>query len=295
MADWNQWANPRIRLINDYLNEHLPQGHPLQLHEVMRYGVLGKGKRIRGLLVLASGLLVQAKIQHLLPVSASIELMHAYSLIHDDLPAMDNDSWRRGKPTCHIQYGEALALLAGDTLQTLAFEWILTHTDGIAISRLNMMTKILAQQAGSLGMGGGQAIDLLSTNHSLSLEELIDMHNRKTGALIQAALQLGVLCGEHSLSAAQSKALEQYGQTVGLGFQVVDDILDASQSSTQLGKTAGKDAATYKNTFVNLLGLTKAQEYAQTLHQKAQNLLNCLDIEAEPLRHLTHFIHHRQQ
>lgn len=295
MADWNQWATPRIQQINHYLNEHLPQGHPHQLHEAMRYGVLGKGKRIRGLLVLASGFLVRAKTQHLLPVSGSVELIHAYSLIHDDLPAMDNDSWRRGKPACHIQYGEALALLAGDTLQTLAFEWLLTHTDGIAASNLNQMTKILAKRTGSLGMGGGQAIDLLSTNQSLSLEELTSMHTRKTGALIQGALELGVLCGEHSLNPTHSEALQEYGQTIGLGFQVVDDILDASQSSAQLGKTAGKDAAAHKSTFVSLLGLTQAQEYAQTLHLKAQNLLSCFGTEADPLRYLAHFIHNRQQ
>ena len=295
MDDWSQWATPRIQQINNYLNEHLPQGHPHKLHEAMRYSVLGSGKRIRGLLVLASGSLVQAKTEHLLPVSGSIELMHAYSLIHDDLPAMDNDSCRRGKPTCHIQFGEAQALLAGDTLQTLAFEWLLTHTHGTPPYTINQMAKILAQRTGSLGMGGGQAIDLSSAQQTLSIEELTDMHSRKTGALIQAALELGVLCGDHPLSPHHHQALQEYGQTVGLGFQVVDDILDVSQSSSQLGKTAGKDAATHKNTFVSLLGLTKAQEYAQKLHQKAQNLLICFDAEADPLRNLAHFIHHRQK
>ena len=225
----------------------------------MRYAVLGGGKRIRPLLAYAAGEFADADPAKVDASAAAVELIHAYSLVHDDLPCMDNDTLRRGKPTCHVAFGEATALLAGDALQSLAFA--LLGASGASCATL-------AYAAGAPGMAGGQAIDLASSGTMLSLPELQTMHRMKTGALIRAAVRLGASCGR-SLAREESAALDAYADAAGLAFQVVDDVLDVEGSATALGKTAGKDAAQQKPTYVSLLGLSEAKRHAEALRAQA--------------------------
>ncbi len=269
-TEFNDWMTERQQGIEHALDEFLPDPKlaPARLHEAMRHAVLSGGKRIRPLLAYAAGEVFGATTQHVTVAACAVELVHAYSLVHDDLPCMDNDVLRRGKPTCHVAFGEATALLAGDSLQTLAFE-LLTH-EGLAIpavARLDMI-RLLSQASGSRGMAGGQAIDLDSTGKSIELPELEMMHILKTGALIKASIQLGALCGKAPYPAA-TEALNRYAHAVGLAFQVIDDILDATTSTQDLRKTAGKDAAQNKSTYVTLLGIRHARELADDLHKQA--------------------------
>jgi farnesyl diphosphate synthase len=206
-----------------------------------------------------------------LRAAVAVELIHAYSLVHDDMPCMDNDVLRRGKPTVHVQYGQALAMLAGDAMQALAFD-VLTAGDDVPVPAQARLCALLARAAGHAGMAGGQAIDLASVGKPLAEEVLRDMHRRKTGALLKASVMMGVACGEASPTA--ERALEAYGEAVGLAFQVVDDILDVTQSSVVLGKTAGKDQQHNKPTYVSLLGLDGARAYAQELRARAQAALS---------------------
>ena len=237
------------------------------LGDAMRYAVLDGGKRLRPLLVMAGCAAVKGNEQAALRSACAVELIHAYSLVHDDMPCMDNDVLRRGKPTVHVRFGEAQALLAGDALQALAFE-LLTPDDASVDSRTQAgLCRMLAQAAGFQGMAGGQAIDLASVGLPLTSGELHEMHRLKTGALLQASVLMGAACGAPSLRA--QSALRDYGAAVGLAFQVVDDILDVTADAATLGKTAGKDAAQDKPTFVSLMGLQASRDYAQQLLAQA--------------------------
>jgi len=263
---------------------------PATLHQAMRYATLAGGKRVRPLLVYAAGQAVQAPTAALNVVACAVECIHAYSLIHDDLPAMDNDDLRRGQPTVHKVFGEAQAILAGDGLQALAF-YLLAHAnmgDLSAQTRLRMIEQ-LAQAAGSRGMVGGQSIDLAAVGTQLGIAELEDMHIHKTGALIRAAVLLGALCAANVRN-DQLQALDHYGKCIGLAFQVQDDILDVTASTEQLGKQAGADHALDKPTYPGLLGLAGARQRTRELHESATDGLNRFGAEAEPLRWLSAYI-----
>lgn len=263
---------------------------PARLHDAMRYAVLSGGKRVRASLVYAAGVALGAREEMLDAPACAVELIHAYSLVHDDLPCMDDDDLRRGKPTCHKAYDEATALLVGDSLQTLAFE-LLAHDAALAVSparRLEMIAA-LAHAAGSQGMAGGQAIDLASVGKKLALVELQDMHARKTGALIRAAVRLGALASE-STNENLIAALDRYAETVGLAFQIADDILDVEGETRALGKRAGADEARGKPTYAALLGLDGAKACARELHARARASLAPLGGHAEALEALADFI-----
>lgn len=263
---------------------------PQRLHDAMRYATLGGGKRVRPLLVFAAGELSDAPPERLAIAACAVELIHVYSLVHDDLPCMDNDVLRRGRPTCHIEFDEATALLVGDSLQTLAFELLASHPLGQ--HQLEMIT-LLAQASGSCGMAGGQAIDLAAVGKPLEQAELELMHALKTGALIRAAVLLGALAGT-PLSPEERQQLDRFAKRAGLLFQVVDDILDCTANTATLGKTAGKDAAADKPTYVALLGLDAAREYAQDLRHEALAALSGFGARARRLTELADFICHRQ-
>lgn len=276
-SDFNLWVTQQQQRIEQALEHYLPdtQHAPVPLHQAMHYAVLQGGKRIRPLLAFAAGEIFDANAQHVAIAASAVEMIHAYSLVHDDLPCMDNDVLRRGKPTCHVAFGEAIALLAGDSLQTRAFE-LLTHADlDIAPAARIDMLRQLAQATGSHGMAGGQAIDLDSTGINISLPELEMMHILKTGALIRASLLLGALCGTPPTPDAL-QSIQQYANAIGLAFQVIDDILDATTSTLDLGKTAGKDASQNKSTYVTLLGINEAREMAAELHLRALNAISDL-------------------
>ena len=244
------------------------------LETAMRYAVLDGGKRLRPLLVLAACEAVNGDERAALRGACAVELIHAYSLVHDDMPCMDNDILRRGKPTVHVQFGQAQALLAGDALQALAFEILTPEADEVAPATQARLCRLLAQAAGYQGMAGGQAIDLASVGLPLTSPELHAMHRLKTGALLQASVMMGAACG--AVSPEIEAALKHYGAVVGLAFQVVDDVLDVTADSATLGKTAGKDAAQDKPTFVSLLGLQAAQDYADQLLAQALNSLKTI-------------------
>jgi len=264
--------------------------HPTRLHEAMRYAVLGGGKRVRPILVYATGAALGISMDALDGPACAVELIHAYSLIHDDLPAMDNDDLRRGKPSCHRAFDEATAILAGDALHTLAF-YILSHDPAVqagAEARLTMM-ETLALAAGSRGMVGGQAIDLAAVGRALDIAELEDMHIHKTGALIRAAVRLAALAAPERDHDALHR-LDHYAKCVGLAFQIRDDILDIEGDVALLGKRQGADLALNKPTYPALLGLDEAKNRARQLHEEALASLAALDERAEALRGLSHYI-----
>jgi farnesyl diphosphate synthase len=265
------------------------QVSPARLHEAMRYASLEGGKRVRPLLTFAAGELVQARPERLELAAAAVELIHAYSLVHDDLPCMDDDVLRRGKRTVHVEYDEATALLAGDALQSLAFQ-LLAECPLADDARVQLeMVKLLAVAAGSRGMAGGQQIDLEATGKPLTVPELEAMHIHKTWALIRAAVLLGAACGG-ALDAGLRARLDQYAKTVGLAFQVVDDVLDHDASTATLGKTAGKDSRQGKPTYVSAMGVARARELAQELRHNAHQALEPLGAGARRLRELADFI-----
>ena len=271
--------------VNRALEACLPSAEcaPVPLHEAMRYAVLDGGKRVRATLVYATGEAVAADPALLDAPACAVELIHAYSLVHDDLPQMDNDDLRRGKPTCHRAFGEANALLAGDALQTLAFEVL---ASGVAESRRGAeMIATLARASGSRGMAGGQAIDLAAVGHELTLEELENMHRHKTGALIRASVRLGALCGA-GIDDGRLAQLDAYAACIGLAFQVRDDILDVESDTETLGKTQGADMALDKPTYPSLLGLAAARQKADELHERAMAELAGFDARADALRGL---------
>ena len=267
---FEQWMQRRLAETEAALEALVPLDAPAGLGEVMRYSVLGGGKRLRALLVMASCEAVQGDSEPARRSACAVELIHAYSLVHDDMPCMDNDVLRRGKPTTHVQYGEAQAMLAGDAMQALAFE-VLTPDDGVDPALQARLCSLLARASGHAGMAGGQAIDLASVGLALDEAALREMHRLKTGRLLQASVMMGAACG--STSPAALAALNDYGAALGLAFQVVDDILDVTQCSSVLGKTAGKDQDANKPTYVSLMGLEPARAYAQALRGLAHEAL----------------------
>ena len=268
--DFDRWVQASLNAFEAALDDLVPSTAPAGLGEAMRYAVLGGGKRLRPLLVLASCAAVGGDSFAAMRAACSVELIHAYSLVHDDMPCMDDDVMRRGKPTTHVAYGEAQAMLAGDAMQALAFE-VLTPDSGMAPALQARLCSLLARSAGHDGMAGGQAIDLASIGKALDETTLRDMHRRKTGVLLQASVMMGAACGPASTQATQSLAV--YGAALGLAFQVVDDILDVTQESHVLGKTAGKDQDANKPTYVSVLGLEAARTLAQQLRAEAKAAL----------------------
>jgi len=263
---------------------------PQKLHQAMRYCVLDGGKRMRPLLTYCTGKTLGIAPEELDGPACAVELIHVYSLIHDDLPAMDDDDLRRGKPTCHVAFDEATAILTGDALQALAFE-VLAHDPTIKASlenRIKMITT-LAKASGSMGMVGGQAIDLASVGTKLNLPELENMHIHKTGALIRASVNLATLASA-DVDASVATKLDQYAKCIGLSFQVKDDILDEESDTATLGKTQGKDKDNDKPTYPALLGLAGAKQKAQELHEKALDCLSIFGNEADLLRDLSLYI-----
>ncbi len=298
--DLAAWVQPRLARVERALGDWIDAAAPAGLGEAMVYAVQGGGKRLRPLLVLASaeavGALGPSAQEAALRAACAIELIHAYSLVHDDMPCMDNDVLRRGKPTVHVQFGQAQALLAGDALQSLAFE-LLTPDEALVPAPVQAAcVGLLARASGYWGMAGGQAIDLASVGHPLDEAQLRQMHRLKTGALLQCSVQLGAACGPR-LSAPALDALLCFGQALGLAFQVVDDILDVTADSATLGKTAGKDAAANKPTYVALMGLQAAQRHADDLAEQAQQALADTGLAAQalqPLRGLAAMVVRRQ-
>ncbi len=291
---FSMWMQDVQARMEGVLGTLLPAANiaPAPLHDAMRYAVLGGGKRVRALLVFAAGEVVGADAKALEIPAAAIEMIHAYSLVHDDLPCMDDDAMRRGKPTVHVQFGEATAILAGDALNAQAFQLLASRRAATDAAAQLQMIEVLGGAAGSRGMCGGQQIDMDAVGQEITEPELEMMHIHKTGALIRASVVLGALCGR-PLDPAQQTLLDHYAKCTGLLFQVVDDILDATQDSTTLGKTAGKDARYGKPTYVSLLGLTGARRKAQALLDDALAALAPFDARAQRLAELTRFIARR--
>lgn len=290
-SDFLTWAKTKQTRIAEVLDEALPPDsqQPHKLHSAMRYSALGGGKRVRALLCYAAAELCNTEVEVADAAAAAVELIHAYSLVHDDMPCMDDDDLRRGKPSCHKQYDDATALLVGDALQSLAFDVLSTPQLSANANQQISMLNILAKAAGSNGMAGGQAIDLDSVGKALTQQQLEDMHQLKTGALIQAAALLGAAGG----TLEKISAVHVYAENIGLAFQVIDDILDTEADTATLGKTAGKDAESNKPTYVTILGLDVARQLANQLHETAIAALTPFDGQALRLRELAGFITQR--
>jgi farnesyl diphosphate synthase len=293
MQSFDVWMKFTQADMEAALLQYLPPADraPQRLHEAMHYAVLDGGKRVRPLLVHAAGALFDADAAELARAAAAVEMIHAYSLVHDDMPCMDDDALRRGKPTVHVKYDEACALLVGDALQSQAFE--ILSSGNLAAERQLAMVRLLAQASGSCGMCGGQAIDLASVGMQLSLEELEQMHRLKTGALLRASVLLGALAGK-ALNDDETAALDAYAAAIGLAFQVVDDVLDATADSATLGKTAGKDAADNKPTYVSILGLQQSRALAEKLRADAHRALQAFGEKAQRLREIADLIVQRK-
>ncbi|OON64377.1 geranyl transferase [Massilia sp. KIM] len=291
---FSAWVQEVQAEVEGALDAFLPEAGavPRKLHEAMRYTALGGGKRVRPLLAYASGALFGAERRALARVAAAVEMIHVYSLVHDDMPCMDDDALRRGKPTVHVAYDEATALLVGDALQAQAFQ-VLAEADSLPPARLVGMLRLLAEAAGSSGMCGGQAIDLDSVGLALTREELERMHQLKTGAMLRVSVILGALAGR-DLAPRELEALATYSKAIGLAFQVVDDVLDATADSATLGKTAGKDAADNKPTYVSILGLEPSRALAEQLRREAHEALAPFGEQALRLRELADLIVQRK-
>lgn len=287
-----EFAGACARRVNQKLEEVLPNSSlvPRRLHEAMRYATCAGGKRVRPLLVYASGLAVGGELEELDDSACAVELIHSYSLVHDDLPAMDDDDLRRGQPTCHRAFDEATAVLVGDALQSMAFELLARPRERLSPSLQLEMVRVLALASGSRGMAGGQALDIdaVGRGQELSLPELENMHIHKTGALIRASVQLGALAGGATDSVLHS--LDHYAKAIGLAFQVQDDILDVTTDTHTLGKTQGKDEAANKPTYTSLLGLGGARQKAAELLEEALESLAGFGREADHLRNLAHYV-----
>jgi farnesyl diphosphate synthase len=290
-SNFKVWMQDHANRIESWLDARIPLNPsvPGRLHDAMRYSALGGGKRMRPLLAYAAGAVTEAKTEDLDIVAGAVELIHAYSLVHDDMPCMDDDVLRRGRATCHVEFGEATALLVGDSLQTLAFELLAKTPMAISPSKQLGMVLLLAEASGADGMAGGQAIDLASVNLTLDIAMLENMHLRKTGALIRAAILLGARCGCDDAPETQA-ALDRFARAAGLAFQVIDDVLDTEADTATLGKTAGKDEAANKPTYVSLLGLDAARSLSQSLHTQAREALVPLGARAHRLGELADFI-----
>jgi farnesyl diphosphate synthase len=295
-TDFDAWSRQVATHVERALAEFLPARDiaPSRLHDAMRYSTLGGGKRVRSMLVYAAGELARAPERRLEVAASAVEMIHAYSLIHDDLPCMDDDVLRRGKPTCHVEFDEATALLAGDALQSLAFQLLAEHALAEDPKAQLAMLHLFAVACGSRGMAGGQAIDLEAVGRALTLPELEYMHILKTGALIRASVLLGGHCGG-GLARDELDRLDRYGKCVGLAFQVVDDILDEEGDATTLGKTAGKDKAAGKPTYTSLLGLPQAKDLAAELYRQALDVLQPFGARANRLTDLAGFIVRRSR
>ena len=294
--DFDAWSRDVTTRVETALGELLPPARiiPTRLHDAMRYSTLGGGKRVRAMLVFGAGEVTGADPARLRIVASAIEMVHAYSLVHDDLPCMDDDVLRRGKPTCHVEFDEATALLAGDALQSLAFQLLSDNPLAENATTQLKMIQLFSAACGSRGMAGGQAIDLDSVGKSISLPELEFMHILKTGALIRASAIMGAHCGAE-LGESDRAHLDRYAKCVGLAFQVVDDILDEEGDSATLGKTAGKDKADGKPTYTSLMGLAEARRFAQELLADAQGALASFGERARRLRQIADFIVHRRR
>ncbi len=288
-ARFEQLLDEYKQRVDAALEHWLPPAdlNPGRLHQAMRYAVLGSGKRVRPVLVYATASALDIPLERVDGIAAAIEIIHAYSLIHDDLPAMDDDDLRRGRPTCHKQFDEATAILAGDALQSLAF-YILSHDPQMTadVNKRMQMIEILALYSGSRGMAGGQAIDLASVGKSINITELETMHIHKTGALIRTCIQMAALSGD-DVSRHQFDALDSYAKKIGLSFQVQDDILDVIGDTETLGKPQGSDAHLDKPTFPSIIGLPAAREKAQELHQQALAALEGFPQKADILRSIS--------
>ena len=282
-TDFARWREAQQVAVEQALSAWVPPDAPAGLGEAMRYAVLDGGKRLRPLLVLATCEAAGGQSAAAMRAACAVELIHAYSLVHDDMPCMDNDVLRRGKPTVHVQFGEAQALLAGDALQALAFELLVPDDGSVQPAMAARLCRMLALAAGAGGMAGGQAIDLASVGHALDQPALEAMHRQKTGALLQASVMMGAATSQ--VSSVTEARLVEYGACVGLAFQVVDDILDVTADSATLGKTAGKDAAADKPTFVSLMGLVSAQAYADHVLEQAHEALRRSGIERPDTLH----------
>ena len=291
IGSFQSWSHVQLQLVEAALQRVLPASDiaPQRLHQAMRYAVLSGGKRVRPLLAFAAGELSRADPERVALAGSAVELIHAYSLVHDDLPCMDDDDLRRGRPTCHVEYDEATALLVGDALQSLAFHVLAEFRLADDLKTQLEMVNLLAAAAGSRGMAGGQAIDLESVGKALSVPELEFMHIHKTGAIIRASALLGARCG-NALTERELGQVDQFAKLIGLAFQVVDDVLDADSSTATLGKTAGKDAKANKPTYVSAMGVARARELAQELRQKALDALAGLGERALRLRQIADFI-----
>ncbi len=294
-TDFNAWASHMQSRMENVLEANMPLASvsPMRLHEAMRYSTLGSGKRVRALLAYAAGEFCGAELEKVDIPAASVEIIHAFSLVHDDLPCMDDDDLRRGKPTTHKQYGDAMALLVGDALQSLAFQLISQDKLLKSATQKLQMLHLLALASGSRGMAGGQAIDIESIGMLLTRTELEHMHIQKTGALIRAAALLGAYSAD-VLDTEKVQAIDHFSKAIGLAFQVVDDILDSEADTQTLGKTAGKDKLNNKSTYVTILGLSAAKHLASELHANAIAALSCYGREADLLRHLANFITQRR-
>ena len=295
MSDFQDWARTVALDMERALESLLPTPttEPVRLHDAMRYATLGGGKRVRPMLAFAAGLVSEADPERVKIVASAVEIIHAYSLVHDDLPSMDNDVLRRGRPTCHVEFDEATALLAGDALQALAFELMATYRLADSSETQLKMQQLFARACGSHGMAGGQAIDLASVGKQITLPELEFMHILKTGALIRTSVLLGAYCGK-PLPDDEMAHLDRYGKLVGLAFQVVDDILDCESNTEKLGKTAGKDQDANKPTYVSLMGLMPAKDFAAELLRDALDAVSGFGENASRLRQLARFIVERQ-
>lgn len=289
--EFSQFQNMAVERFTNMLanDDVLPSADAARLLEAMKYSLLNGGKRVRPLLVYASAQACQANLNHADYAALAIEMVHAYSLVHDDLPAMDDDDLRRGQPTCHIAFDEACAILAGDALQSEAFSLLSAPIDGLQPVQQLSMVNTLAVASGLYGMAGGQSLDLEAVNQDVDLNYLENMHNHKTGALIKASVLLGAQC-QASLDGQTKHALSQYADAIGLAFQVQDDILDVISDTQTLGKTQGADAALNKPTYVSLLGLDGAKLKAAQLHQAAMDALEPLGENAQALRQIADYI-----
>ncbi|NIE66002.1 farnesyl diphosphate synthase [Burkholderia sp. Ax-1719] len=290
--NFDQWTRTVLDRVESALDHYLPAAdvQPAPLHDAMRYAVLGGGKRVRPLLCHAAGELTNATPEALDAAACALEMIHVYSLVHDDMPCMDDDDMRRGKPTVHVKYDEPTALLVGDALQSQAF--VALTSDVMDAAHQAALVRELALASGSIGMAGGQAIDLASVGHSLTREQLETMHRLKTGALLRAAVRMGALAGD-TPSADALAALDKYSAAVGLAFQVVDDILDVTADSATLGKTAGKDAKDGKPTYVSIIGLDASRALAQQLRADAHAALEPFGARAQRLAELADLVVNR--
>ena len=294
--DFPSWSRDVAGRMEAALGALMPASQiaPSGLHDAMRYACLAGGKRVRPMLVFGAGLVSDADPDRLRVAASAVEMIHAYSLVHDDLPCMDDDVLRRGKPTVHVEFDEATALLAGDALQSLAFQLLSEFRLSDEPDRQLKMIQLLALACGSRGMAGGQAVDLDAVGRTLTLPELEYMHILKTGALIRASVLLGAHCGR-KLADGELERLDRYAKCVGLAFQVVDDVLDEESDSSTLGKTAGKDREDGKPTYTSLMGLAGAKGFAKELLADARDALAVFDARAERLRQLADFIVHRDR